>query len=52
MDTIERVFQVSELRVRHVMIPRAQMVVVNKDDDPEDFLPILIESSHSRFPGD
>ncbi len=50
MDTIERVFQVSELRVRDVMIPRAQMVVVNKDDDPEDFLPVLIESSHSRFP--
>ena len=50
MDTIERVFQVSELRVRDVMIPRAQMVVVNKDDDPEHFLPVLIKSSHSRFP--
>ena len=50
MDTIERVFQVSELRVRDVMIPRAQMVVVNKDDDPEDILPVLIASAHSRFP--
>ena len=50
MDTIVRVLQVSELRVRDVMIPRAQMVVVNKDDDPEKILPVLIESSHSRFP--
>lgn len=50
MDTIERVFQVSELRVRDVMIPRSQMVVVNKDDDPEDLLPVMIKSSHSRFP--
>ena len=50
MDTIARVLQVSELRVRDVMIPRAQMVVVNKDDDPEKILPVLIESAHSRFP--
>ena len=50
MDTIVRVLQVSELRVRDVMIPRAQMVVVNKDDSPENILPVLIESAHSRFP--
>lgn len=50
LDTIERVMQVSELRVRDIMIPRSHMMVVNKDDDPEDILPVLIESSHSRFP--
>lgn len=50
MDTIARVLQVSELRVRDVMIPKAQMVVVNKNDDPEKILPVLVESSHSRFP--
>lgn len=50
MDTIARVLQVSELRVRDVMIPGAQMVVVNRDDDPEKILPVLVESAHSRFP--
>lgn len=50
MDTISRALQVAELRVRDVMIPSAQMVVVNKDDDPEKILPVLIGSAHSRFP--
>lgn len=47
---IEGVLQVSEMRVSDIMIPRSQMVVVNADDSPEDFLPIVIESAHSRFP--
>ena len=50
LDTIHRVLQVSELRVRDVMIPRSMMIVVDKDQKPDDFLPILIESAHSRFP--
>ncbi len=50
LDTIQRVLQVSELRVRDIMIPRSKMVVVEKDSPPEEFLPILIESAHSRFP--
>lgn len=49
-DTIERVLKVSELRVRDIMIPRSQMVVVDKDNSPEDMLPVVIESAHSRFP--
>ena len=50
LDTIQRVLQVSELRVRDIMIPRSKMVVVEKDSQPEEFLPILIDSAHSRFP--
>jgi len=50
LDTIHRLLQVSELRVRDVMIPRSKMVVVEKDQQPEAFLPILIETAHSRFP--
>ena len=50
LDTIQRVLQVSELQVRDIMIPRSKMVVVDKDNSPEEFLPILIESAHSRFP--
>lgn len=47
---IEGVLQVSEMRVSDIMIPRSQMVVVNEDADPEEFLPEVIESAHSRFP--
>ena len=50
LDTIQRVLQVSELQVRDVMIPRSKMVVVEKDQPPEEFVDILIESAHSRFP--
>ena len=35
LDTIERVVQVSELRVRDIMIPRARMVVINKGQSPD-----------------
>ena len=50
LDTIERVVQVSELRVRDIMIPRARMVVINKGQSPEEILPLVIRSAHSRFP--
>ncbi len=42
--------QASEMQVRDIMVPRAEMVVVEEDANPDAFLPILIESSHSRFP--
>jgi magnesium and cobalt transporter len=50
LSMIERVLQVSELQVRDVMIPRAQMVVIEAKDAPEDFIHIVTESGHSRFP--
>ncbi len=50
LDTIQRLLQVSELQVRDIMIPRSKMVVVERDSEPEEFLPILVESAHSRFP--
>ncbi|HKK05883.1 MAG TPA: transporter associated domain-containing protein [Gammaproteobacteria bacterium] len=50
LGMIEGVLQVSEMQVRDIMIPRSQMVVVERDARPEDILPILIESQHSRFP--
>ena len=50
LSMIEGVLQVSELTVRDIMIPRAQMDVVSIDDDPADFLPLVLETRHSRFP--
>jgi magnesium and cobalt transporter len=47
---IEGVLAVSEMRARDIMIPRSQMVVVERDEEPEIFLPAIIESAHSRFP--
>lgn len=50
LSMMEAVLHVSEMQVRDIMIPRAQMVVIDRDDEPEDIFPIIIESGHSRFP--
>lgn len=50
LSMIEGVLQVSVMRVREVMIPRIQMIVVAADALLEDVFPIVIESAHSRFP--
>ncbi|MHB8346449.1 MAG: HlyC/CorC family transporter [Acidiferrobacterales bacterium] len=50
LDMIEGVLQVSEMQVRDIMVPRAQMYVVDKNDAPEEYLPRVIETGHSRFP--
>ena len=47
---IEGVLQVSDLQVRDIMIPRAQMVVVGRDHELNRVLPVVTESAHSRFP--
>jgi magnesium and cobalt transporter len=47
---IEGVLQVSEMQVRDVMIPRSQMDVIDITDEPEQFIPFVIETAHSRFP--
>ena len=50
LSMMEGALQVSELRVRDIMIPRAQMVVINREDPLEKIVPVAIESAHSRFP--
>jgi len=47
---LEGVLQVSEIQVRDVMVPRSQMVVIQRDEPPERILPVVTESGHSRFP--
>lgn len=47
---IEGVLEVSDMRVREIMIPRSQMVTLDINDPIEKSLPIIIESGHSRFP--
>ena len=50
MTIIEGALDVASKQVREIMIPRAQMVSINADETPADFLPKVIESGHSRFP--
>jgi magnesium and cobalt transporter len=47
---IEGVLQVSEMRARDIMIPRSQMDVISIEDSPDKFVPVVIETGHSRFP--
>lgn len=50
LQMVEGVFQVVEMRVRDIMIPRGQMKVVESDMPLEEILNVVIESGHSRFP--
>ena len=50
LDMIEGVLQVSEMKVRDIMVPRSQIDVVDRNSPPEGYLPLVIESGHSRFP--
>ena len=47
---MEGVMQVSELRVRDIMIPRSQMAVVPRNAELESIFPLVVEFAHSRFP--
>ena len=49
-NMIEGVFEISELRVRDIMIPRSQIIVVHDDDTEENILSIIASSRHSRYP--
>lgn len=50
LSMIEGVLQVSQMRVRDIMIPRVQMVALPKDAELETILPLVTEFGHSRYP--
>ncbi len=47
---LEGVLGVADIQVRDIMVPRAQMTVLNGDDDGDTLLKTVVESGHSRFP--
>ena len=47
---IEGVLGTAERQVRDIMVPRAQMSVVQQDFTLDQILPVVVESGHSRFP--
>ena len=50
LTMLEGVLEVADLQVRDIMVPRAQMVFVRRDEPPARILPVVVESGHSRFP--
>lgn len=49
-EMIEGVMEISELRVRDIMIPRPQIVFIDAERPLDECLDVIIESAHSRFP--
>jgi magnesium and cobalt transporter len=47
---LEGVLEVSAIQVRDIMIPRGQMVVLEREAGPAQMVQIIIDSGHSRFP--
>lgn len=47
---IEGVMSVGEMQVRDVMVPRSHMDVIDISQTPDQFIPFVIETAHSRFP--
>jgi magnesium and cobalt transporter len=47
---IEGALAVSEMQVRDAMVPRSHMVVIPLETTLDEFLPLVLESGHSRFP--
>ncbi len=47
---IEGVLQVSEMLARDIMVPRSQMDVIDIRESPDQFIPTVMQTGHSRFP--
>ena len=50
LSMMEGALKVSTAKVREIMIPKPQIIFVDSTEEPEDFLPRIIKSRHSRFP--
>ena len=50
LTMLEGVLNVSEMQVRDIMIPRSQIDFIDITKKPEEFIPYVIETAHSRFP--
>src|SRR5260370_16235628 len=47
---LEGVLAVADMQVRDIMVPRSQMVFVERNESPEKLVELVVESGHSRFP--
>ncbi|MBC7002626.1 CNNM family magnesium/cobalt transport protein CorC [Photobacterium sp. BZF1] len=49
-DMLEGVMEISEMRVRDIMIPRSQMVTIERSQKLEDLIDLIVDAQHSRYP--
>lgn len=49
-EMLEGVMNFAECRVRDIMIPRSQMITLNKNQTLDECVDVIIETSHSRYP--
>ena len=49
-DMLEGVMEIAEMRVRDIMIPRSQMVTVERTDDLDALVVLITDAQHSRYP--
>lgn len=49
-DMLEGVMEISEMRVRDILIPRSQMVTISRDYDLDSLATLIIDATHSRYP--
>src|ERR1700730_11900908 len=47
---LEGVLAVADMQVRDIMVPRSQMVFVERDEPADKLVELVVESGHSRFP--
>ncbi|MFZ6044006.1 CBS domain-containing protein, partial [Vibrio natriegens] len=47
---LEGVMQISEMRVRDIMIPRSQMTTIERSQKLEDLIDLIVDAQHSRYP--
>lgn len=47
---LEGVLQVTEMQIKDIMIPRSQMISINKEQSFDEILTVVIDAMHSRYP--
>jgi magnesium and cobalt transporter len=50
MMIIEGALQISDQQVREILIPRSQVAAIPLDQSSDDYLPLIQETGHSRYP--
>lgn len=50
LSMIKGVMEITQMKVRDIMIPRSKMIVIENEDTSEELLEKIKHSGHSRFP--
>ncbi|GHC36767.1 HlyC/CorC family transporter [Aidingimonas halophila] len=50
LTIIEGALQISDKQVREILIPRSQVTAIGIDQPPDEYLPVILETGHSRYP--